>query len=139
MESGRRDHPVVLVCDDTEQIRQLIRINLELDGYVVEEFDDGAALVARLHDAGAATPDLVLLDVSMTPRDGWWTIAEVRRTWSPHALPVVMVTASTQHHDGAQANAAGCNAFLPKPFDPDDLLAVVVRFVGPAATPHPGP
>ncbi len=139
MESGASDHPVVLVCDDTEHIRRLIRINLELEGFGVEEYDDGACLVERLTDPAAGRADLVLLDAAMTPRDGWWTIARIREVHALEDLPVVMVTASTQHHDREQARAAGCNAFLSKPFDPDDLVDVVVRFVGHAGTPAPGP
>ena len=66
---------LVLVCDDTEPIRRLIRVNLELDGYDVEEVSDGGALLDRLRRPGAPLPGVVILDAdngkymnhSMTP------------------------------------------------------------------------
>ena len=69
---------LVLVCDDTEPIRRLIRMNLELDGYAVEEATDGEALLARLWAPGAELPGVIILDAQMEPRDGWWAISQIR-------------------------------------------------------------
>jgi CheY-like chemotaxis protein len=102
MEHGGR----VIVCDDTPQIRQLIRVNLELEGYDVEEVADGQELLDEL-DAAGTLPGVVTLD----------------------AIPVVMVTASVQHHDRVQARASGFDAFVSKPFDPDDLVTLVHGFM----------
>ena len=119
----------MLVCDDTEPIRRLIRLNLELDGYVVEECTDGAALLARLRTPGAPLPGVVILDAQMKPRDGWWAIDQIRRDQQFADLPVLMVTASVQQHDRVQAQAAGLDAFVPKPFDPDYLVELVQGFM----------
>lgn len=139
MESGPPHTPVVLVCDDTEPIRRLIRVNLELDGYAVDEATDGEAAFERLLDHSRPRPALVLLDAAMQPRDGWWVVERMRSEPDLSGIPVVMVTASVQHHDRRQARLAGCDAFLAKPFDPDDLHELVVRFVGDPGGGLPGP
>ena len=117
--------PLVLVCDDSEPIRRLIRINLELDGFDVAEATDGrdAMTLARRHQApGSRRRHPRRL---MEPRDGWWTIAAIRADPRLADIPVVMVTASVQVHDRVQAAASGFDAFVSKPFDPVELVGVV--------------
>ena len=118
---------LVYVCDDTAQIRHLIRLNLELEGYEVEEVGDGEALVGRLR-AAEQLPDVITLDAQLAPRDGWWAVARIREDARLAGIPVIMVTASVQQHDRAQAHGSGLDAFLAKPFDPDDLIALVRGF-----------
>ncbi len=133
---------LVMVCDDTEPIRRLIRLNLELEGYDVEEAADGGQLLALLEkraDAGLPLPGAITLDAQMVPRDGWWTIARIRRDPRLADIPVIMVTASVQQHDRTQATASGLDAFVAKPFDPEYLMRLVDGFVtgGRAHTPAP--
>ncbi len=123
MESGR----LVLVCDDTEQIRRLIRMNLELEDYEVHEVADGQEALEWLQDESHRLPVVVTVDASMTPRDGWWAIEQIRLDQRLADLPVIMITASVQHHDRVQASDAGLDAFVAKPFDPELLLEVVAR------------
>ncbi len=130
MESGTYEQgcgPLVLVCDDSEPIRRLIRINLELDGFVVEEATDGRAALQRLIDAEHKTPDVIVLDAFMEPHDGWWAIAAIRSHPRLAQVPCVMVTASVQVHDRIQAAESGFDGFVSKPFDPDGLVDVVSR------------
>ncbi|SDQ07681.1 response regulator [Quadrisphaera sp. DSM 44207] len=115
----------VLVVDDTEQIRMLIRLNLELEGHVVEEAADGDACLQRLRDPSLPRPDVVTMDAVMEPRDGWTTLADIRRDPALATLPVVMVTASVQAHQRARARDAGIDALVSKPFDPSALVEVV--------------
>lgn len=129
----------MLVCDDTEPIRRLIRMNLELDGYRVEEVSDGEALLTRLWDEEAELPGVVILDAQMEPRDGWWAISQIRTDRRFDQIPVVMVTASVQHHDRVQATAAGLDAFVPKPFDPDYLVELVHGFMAEGREHEPAP
>ena len=89
MQSGtgaRGPAPRVLVCDDTEPIRRLLRINLELAGFTVEEAADGHEAMARLIDPERPVPDVIVLDSEMAPYDGWWAIAAIR---SHHRLDPV--------------------------------------------------
>jgi CheY-like chemotaxis protein len=121
----------VLVVDDTPAIRLLLRLNLELEGFAVEEAVDGASCLARLRDPGAPRPDVVTIDSVMEPVDGWTAVAEIRRDPALAGLPLVMVTASVQGHQRARAAAAGVDAFVAKPFDPDTVLREVRRLSSP--------
>ncbi|MDQ5841716.1 MAG: response regulator [Chloroflexota bacterium] len=115
----------ILVCDDTEQIRQLIRVNLELEGYEVVEAGDGQAALEILEDPTQPLPDVITLDALMPRRDGWWTVSMIRADPRLEHIPIVMVTASVQSHHRAQAEQAAVDGFVAKPFDPDELLALI--------------
>lgn len=115
----------ILVCDDTAQIRQLIRVNLELEGYEVVEAADGLEALGILEDPAQMLPDVITVDALMPRRDGWWTVSMIRADPRLEHIPIVMVTASVQPHHRAQAEQAAVDAFVAKPFDPDELLAVI--------------
>lgn len=115
----------VLVCDDTAEIRQLIRINLELEGYEVVEASDGQVALEILQDTTQPLPDVITLDALMPRRDGWWALSMIRADPRLKAIPIVMVTASVQPHDRAQAERVAVDGFVAKPFEPDELLAII--------------
>ncbi|HZW44651.1 MAG TPA: response regulator [Dermatophilaceae bacterium] len=115
----------ILVCDDAEQIRQLIRVNLELEGYEVVEAADGQEALEILEDPTQPLPDVITVDALMPRRDGWWTVSMIRSDPRLAHIPIVMVTASVQSHHRAQAEQAEVDAFVAKPFDPDELLALI--------------
>jgi CheY-like chemotaxis protein len=115
----------VLVCDDSEQIRQLIRVNLELDGYEVIEAVDGQAAIETLQDTTQRLPDVITVDVVMPRRDGWSMVAAVRADPRLQHIPVVMVTASAQEADRVHAEQVTVDEFVSKPFDPEDLLTKI--------------
>lgn len=117
----------VLVADDTSQIRLLLRLNLELEGHVVDEVADGSTCLARLRDASLPPVDVVVLDAAMGPVDGWAATAEIRRDPALLHLPVLMVTASVQAHHKARATAVGVDAFISKPFEPEEVVETVER------------
>lgn len=125
MESSAQ--PRVLICDDTPSIGVLVSMNLELDGFVVEQETSALRALERLHDPEAPPIDLMLLDLHMAPRSGWWAIGEIRADDNLADLPVVAVTAALFGVDHDSLSEAGFDALLAKPFAPDDLLAVVSR------------
>ena len=129
---------LVYVCDDTEQIRRLIRVNLEMEGYEVREAGDGEELIAALHELDRL-PGVVTLDAQMSPRDGWWTISQIRADPRLADIPVIMVTASVQQHDRVQAQGSGLDAFVSKPFDPDHLIELVSGFMAEGRAHSPAP
>ena len=120
------DHPRpirVLVVDDTPQIRMLLRLNLALEGHHVEEAADGEGCLARLR---AEPPvDVLVIDALMGPVDGWATTAAIRADPALADLPVLMVTASVQAHHRARAGEVGVDVFVPKPFEPADVVDAV--------------
>jgi CheY-like chemotaxis protein len=117
----------VLVVDDTAQIRLLLRLNLELEGFVVDEVEDGASCLAWLRDPARPRPDVVTMDAVMEPVDGWTAVGQIRRDPTLRDLPVVMLTASVQAHQRARATSVGVDAFVAKPFDPDNVMDVIRR------------
>ena len=120
--------PNVLVVDDTGSIRLLIRTNLELAGYVVEESVDGEACLAYL-DAATELPDAITMDVMMPRLDGISTVARIRRDNRFDAVAIVMVTTQNHPNDLARAKEAGVDEYVLKPFDPDDLVETVSRAI----------
>ena len=143
MESGQlavavTPRPLALVCDDIESIRDIIRINLELEGFDVLEAADGHEAMSHLIDPSARVPDVILLDAQTPRRDGWWAIAAIRAHPRLAEVPAVLVTASTTAHDRSEAALAGFDAFVAKPFDPVDLIEVVSRLAADGRPSSPG-
>ena len=120
----------VLVCDDTASIRLLIRINLELSGYEVVEASDGSVALELLRANLGRPPVVLVLDVQMEPMDGWETLAAMRGDPALAGDRVVMLTASLQQGERQRAETAGVDAFLAKPFEPEELVDVVHRLAG---------
>ncbi|MER6412889.1 response regulator [Streptomyces humidus] len=115
----------VLVVDDNKVIRQLIRVNLELEGLEVVTASDGAECLDVVHQV---RPDLVTLDVVMPRLDGFGTAARLRADPRTRDLPLVVISACTQYEVEAGLEV-GIDAFLPKPFDPAELVSVVRALV----------
>lgn len=113
--------PTVLVCDDEPVLRSLIRATLG-GRYTIVEACDGEEAVEI---ASAEQPQLILLDMMMPRRTGLEVLEHVRADADLAATPVIMLSARTQEHDRAAADAAGVTHFLPKPFSPSDLAALV--------------
>ncbi|QDI69057.1 hypothetical protein CD934_10345 [Streptomyces calvus] len=126
----------VLVVDDNKVIRQLIRVNLELEGIEVVTAADGAECLEVVHQV---RPDLVTLDVVMPRLDGLRTAALLRADPRTRDLPLVVVSACT-HHEVESGLDAGVDAFLAKPFEPAELVRLVRQLiVAPRRGGRPGP
>ncbi|MBD9726626.1 response regulator [Streptomyces sp. ID-01-6.2a] len=115
----------VLVVDDNKVIRQLIRVNLELEGFEVVTAADGAECLDVVHQV---RPDLITLDVVMPRLDGLRTAAQLRGDPRTRRLPLAIVSACTQYEVEAGLDV-GVDAFLAKPFDPSELVALVRQLV----------
>jgi CheY-like chemotaxis protein len=119
--------PRVLVVDDSATIRDLISLNLELEGFEVVTAVDGQDCLERVRDL---CPDLVTLDVVMPRLDGFETARRLKADPGTAHLPVVFVTASAQTADLARGDEVGADAYLTKPFEPQTLVATVRRLAG---------
>ncbi|WP_328396397.1 response regulator [Streptomyces sp. NBC_00390] len=115
----------VLVVDDNRVIRQLIRVNLELEGFEVVTAADGAECLDVVH---RVRPDVVTLDVVMPRLDGLRTAARLRADPRTRHLPVAIISACTQY-EVDNGIAAGVDAFLAKPFEPAELVRLVRRLM----------
>jgi CheY-like chemotaxis protein len=114
----------VLVVDDDEVIRQLICVNLELEGFEVHTAVDGQDCLDKVSDV---EPDVVTLDVMMPRLDGWETAARLREIDGLGDVKVVLLSARAQEADLERGSKIGVDAYLTKPFDPDDLVDTVRR------------
>jgi DNA-binding response OmpR family regulator/DNA-binding CsgD family transcriptional regulator len=110
----------VLVVDDEADIRELVRLNLELDGHTVYTAADGAE---ALELAVGEHPDVVVLDVMMPEKDGWQVLAEMKAAMDPviAQIPVIMLTARADDMDRIRGGIEGAIRYLTKPFSPNEL------------------
>jgi two-component system, chemotaxis family, chemotaxis protein CheY len=109
----------ILIVDDDESIRQIVRICLTDEGYEVVEASNGQVALNRLSEF---VPNLILLDLRMPVMDGWEFARRYEEIPGPHAPVVAFVAALNAEQDCADLDAAG---ILAKPFDLDDLLRAV--------------
>ncbi|OEJ60831.1 response regulator [Streptomyces agglomeratus] len=121
----------VLVVDDNKVIRQLIRVNLELEGFEVVTAADGAEALDIVH---RVCPDVVTLDVVMPRLDGLRTAARLRDDPRTSHLPVAIISACTQY-EVESGLAAGVDVFLSKPFEPAELVRLVRQLMRQANPP----
>jgi excisionase family DNA binding protein len=111
--------PLVLLVDDDEKVRELVRVNLEFEGYVVREAasaEDGLAAIEE------AKPDLILLDVMMPHVDGWEMLRRVQERYGAGEIPVVMFSGKVDEQAQALAASSGAQGFVGKPFDLQNLI-----------------
>lgn len=112
----------ILICDNEEPLRALLRATLDEGRYKLLEARDGeeSLLLARRE-----RPDLIVLDMMMPGRTGLEVLAELRRDPEFAGTPVIMLTARAQATDVEAAQRAGVDRFVAKPFSPLHLAAVV--------------
>ena len=117
----------VLVVDDDDVIRQLISVNLELEGFEVSTAVDGQDCLEKVKDI---RPDVVTLDIMMPRLDGWEAASRLRADPDTADIKVVLLSARAQEADLARGSRIGVDAYLTKPFDPDELIDIVRRLAG---------
>ncbi len=115
----RKDQRTILIVDDEPGLRELLKINLEHEGYAITQAENGAAGLAAVRDQ---RPDLVILDVMMPEIDGWETCRRLREF---SQVPVLMLTARVQSTDIVAGLESGADDYLLKPFNLDELVARV--------------
>ncbi|MEA4900197.1 response regulator transcription factor [Desulfitobacterium sp.] len=109
----------ILVVDDEERIRRLVRMYLENEGYTVEEAENGREALERFHKSSYA---LMILDLMMPEVDGWCVCREVRKVSN---VPIIMLTARGEEFDRVLGLELGADDYLVKPFSTKELVARV--------------
>ncbi len=107
----------ILIADDEEGIRDMIKEYISLDGFAVDEAADGEEALALLEKNNYA---LLLLDVMMPKLNGWKVLSKLRETSN---LPVIMLTARGEEYDKLFGFELGADDYMIKPFSPKELLA----------------
>ena len=112
----------VLVVDDSDVIRTLIAVNLELEGFEVVQAVDGLDALEKVIDV---RPDVITIDVKMPRLDGFDTVERLRADPRTSTMKIAMVTACAQADDLRRGEKVGVDAYVTKPFDPSTLVRTV--------------
>ncbi len=129
-EAGLAKTGPVLIVDDEENIREVLKLYLTKEGYQVETAVDGEEALAKIRDVN---PQLIVLDLMLPKKDGWEVCREVRKESS---IPIIMLTAKGEEMDRVLGLELGADDYLSKPFSPRELVArirAVLRRTGSAA------
>jgi two-component system cell cycle response regulator DivK len=112
----------ILIIEDTEDNRHIMRIALRGAGFEVLEATDGAA---GIEAAAKYKPDLILMDIQLPIVDGYEATRRIKAMPELAKIPIIAVTSYALSGDEAKAKEAGCDAYVAKPFSPKQLLAQV--------------
>ena len=116
----------ILVVEDQEDNRQIVRDLLTAKDYEMTEAENGEeALAAVAKDR----PDLILMDIQLPIMDGYEATRRIKADPSLSSIPIIAVTSYALSGDEEKAHAAGCNDYVPKPYSPRQLLAKIREFL----------
>ena len=116
----------ILVVDDYDDIRELVKVRLEQLGYVVLEATDGQQAVKL---AEQEHPNLILMDFNLPILDGFVATRYIRQLDDMRDVPIVGLTAHGKEYSRSLAIASGCNDYLEKPLDFDELDSIIKRWL----------
>jgi two-component system cell cycle response regulator DivK len=121
-ENPKADSHTILIVDDFDDTRLLLRTWLRKKGYRVVEAANGNEAIAKALDAA---PDLIIMDVEMPELDGLSATRQIRKLKNSGELPIVAVSAYGADLFREQALEAGCNEYMSTPFEPDELEKLI--------------
>ena len=116
----------ILVVEDQEDNRQILRDLLSSAGYEMTEAWDGEAGV---NAAKEQHPDLILMDIQLPLMDGHEATRRIKADPELKNIPIIVVTSYALSGDDSKARAAGCDAYVTKPYSPRQLLAKIREFL----------
>ncbi len=117
----------ILVIDDDLDIQKLVSVRLTSSGYSVITAADGKTGLEKARSEG---PDLILLDVMLPDIDGYKVCTELKNDDDLKKIPIVMLTSLSQLGDIKSGIGSGANAYVAKPFRPEDLLETIKNIIG---------
>ena len=117
----------ILTVDDSPSVRQMVKLTLSNAGYEVSEADNGAE---GLKKAQSSPVDMVVTDLNMPVMNGLGLIRELRKLPAYRGVPILFLTTESDPEMKKQAKAAGATGWITKPFQQDQLVAVVKKVLG---------
>lgn len=120
------DEKIILYIEDNPENRLLVKRVLEAEGYQVVEADSGGT---GLQKAERLKPNLVLMDINLPEIDGYELTHRLKQMPHLAGVPVVAMTANVMKGDRERTLAAGCDGYIQKPIDVDQLPLQVARFM----------
>jgi two-component system cell cycle response regulator DivK len=127
MENANRSTHTIMVVEDYDDTRHLLKRVLENEGYQVLEAVNGQEAIQI---AQKEHPDLILMDLDLPILDGIGATQYIRQQSDTKAVPIVAMTAYPMSYTRVKAFAKGCNDYLSKPIDFDELKKHVMRYLG---------
>ncbi len=118
----------ILVAEDDPDIRDILVLNLEAEGFLVAAADNGVEAWAL---AKVALPDVIVLDVMMPERDGLEVLADLKADPRTRHIPVVLVTAKATDREVWEGWQSGADYYVTKPFDIDQFLRLLDSLLNP--------
>ncbi|MGD2052343.1 MAG: response regulator [Acidimicrobiia bacterium] len=122
----------MLVIEDSQVIQRLIEVCLRPAGFDVEMRLDGPSGLAAV---GECEPDLVILDVGLPGMSGWEVLSSIRANPATAEIVVMMLTGEVHESVKREATERGANAYLSKPFRPQELREMATSLAGPTMSP----
>ena len=116
----------ILVVEDQEDNRQIVRDLLTTTDYEVIEAENGEEALAAI---AKQQPDLILMDIQLPVMDGYEATRRIKADPALRTIPIIAVTSYALSGDEEKARAAGCDDFVPKPFSPRQLLAKIQKYL----------
>jgi two-component system cell cycle response regulator DivK len=116
----------ILVVEDQEDNRQILRDLLANAGYEMLEAEDG---IKAVEEATKQRPDLILMDIQLPLLDGYEATRRIKADPALNAIPIIVVTSYALSGDDEKAKAAGCDAYVAKPYSPRALLAKIREYL----------
>ena len=113
---------LILVAEDDPGVRMLVRDSLENFGYAVITAEDGQQALLMIQEY---RPHLLICDIDMPKKDGYEVVKEIRKFPSFRLLPVIFLTEYNELANRVEGYKAGCDVYLPKPFEADELEAII--------------
>ena len=120
----------ILVVEDHEDNRRILRDLLGAAGYEMIEAHDGAQALEKV---AASKPDLILMDIQLPGIDGYEVTRRIKADPVLSAIPIIAVTSYALAGDDGKARAAGCDDYVAKPFSPRQLLAKIREYLSAAS------
>jgi len=117
----------ILVVEDQEDLRGVLRDLFTSSFYIVIEAVDGAAGIAR---AKSDQPDIILMDIQMPIIDGYEATRQIKADPNLTSVPIIAVSSFAMKGDEEKARAAGCDEYVTKPYSPVQLLRMVRSYLG---------
>jgi len=117
---------LILVVEDQEDNRQIIRDLLSALDYELAQTENGAEALAAV---ARQRPDLILMDIQMPIMDGYEATRRIKADPATKGIPIIAVTSYALSGDEQKARDAGCDDYVPKPFSPRQLLAKIRQYL----------
>jgi two-component system cell cycle response regulator DivK len=116
----------ILVVEDQEDNRQIIRDMLSATDYEITEAENGEEALAEV---ARQRPDLILMDIQMPVMDGYEATRRIKDDPALRAIPIIAITSYALSGDEQKAREAGCDDYVPKPYSPRQLLAKIRQYL----------